>query len=632
MLILTAEGGGAAQPTYRFQSKNVSLGRKEGNDVVLTAGHISSRHAAIHFRARSHIFSDLGSTNGSVVLRGERRILLGPKGLPEVDLENGDLLLLGDIDDPVRLRVSILDAELAGQENTIVATRVRKSTMELNQRLASDQAVLPILFSMVAELNTLSGRDQILERVAAAVLDAIPGAVDVLVVVRDQGSGALAISAEAHHGKGLSRQPNRKICEQVLQDAGAVLFGQHDSSSMPAHTLIGQGVGSGIAAPLWQQQQVYGVLQVNCEPGRLALTEAHLDLAAVLAHHAATAMEKADLIARLQSAEKRLREENVLLRRQTQPSVEMIAQSPAMAAVAQEMRRAAASDVTVLLLGETGTGKEVAARFIHGQSDRCNGLLVPVNCGALSETLLDSELFGYRKGAFTGAASNRKGVFEMARCGTVFLDEIGETPLSVQVRLLRVLEEGKIKILGDAVERSVDARIIAASNKDLAQMVEQGTFRQDLYYRLRVFPIKLPPLRERPEDIEPLCRLFVRRYATQMGKRVAGLAPGLFQALGAFPFPGNIRELANEIERAVVRMEDGGVLGEELLSEEVQANLAGGAAPCSGPRTLKEQLADVERQIIIKTLTRHQGRKVAAAKDLGLTRQGLAKKIDRLGI
>jgi len=632
VLVLTSESGGASQPIFRFQSRNISVGRKEGNDVVLPVGHISSRHANIKRRGGSYVLSDLGSTNGSAVERGEQRLILGPKGQPEIALQAGDLLLLGDIDDPVRLRVSLPEVELDGVENTIVATRVRKATAEISRQLSGDQTALPVLFSLVAEVNALSERDQILPRVADAALEALPGAVDVLVVIRDVSSGALAVSAEAHQGVGICRVPDQKICEQVLRDQEAVLFGQHDASVMPAHTLISKGVGSGIAAPLWQDQQVLGVLQVNCEPGRMELTERHLDLAAVLAHHAAAAMEKAELIARLRAAEKKLRDENVLLRRQTQPGIKMIAESPAMVAVCDELKRAASSDVTVLLQGETGTGKEVAARFVHAHSARCNDLLVPVNCGALSESLLDSELFGYRKGAFTGASSNRKGVFEMARGGTVFLDEIGETPLSVQVRLLRVLEEGKIKVLGDAVERNVNARIIAASNKDLAKMVEEGTFRQDLYYRLRVFPVTLPPLRERPEDIEPLCRLFMQRYSEQMGKRVQGAEPGVFAAMRGFPFPGNVRELANEIERAVVRMEAGGVLTVDLLSEESQSAGAGGAVVHDGPRPLREQLADLEREIIKKTLARHKGRKVSAAKELGLTRQGLAKKMDRLGI
>ena len=639
MLILTPEGPGAVKPVYRLPRSNVSIGRKEGNDVVLPVAHISSRHATIRMRGGEYLLSDLGSTNGSVVERGDERLILGPKGHAEVALAADDLLLLGDIDDPVRLRVAIQAQALHPVETdaTIVATRPRRESAELGRMLDADQVALPALLELVQEISALSERDEILRRVADAALKTLPGAVDALVVLRgssgEQGAvdAALAVAAEAHRGEGLCRLPNRKICEQVLSGDGAFLFGQHDESAMPAHTLVTQGVGSGIAAPLCQQQEVLGVLQINCEPGRLELREPHLDLAVVLAHHASTALEQADLIARLRAAEKKLREENTVLRRQAQPSVEMVADSPAMQAVVKELDRAAATDVTVLLQGDTGTGKEVAARYIHAQSSRNRSLLVPVNCGALSETLLDSELFGYRKGAFTGAAGDRKGVFEVARGGTVFLDEIGETPSSVQVRLLRVLEEGKIKVLGDAVEREVSVRIIAASNRDLTKLVEQGKFRQDLYYRLRVFPITLPPLRQRPEDIEPLVRLFVRRYSEQMARRVQGVEPALLDALRGFAFPGNVRELANEIERAVVRMEEGAVLTADLLSDEVQAAGASSSAS-SGPRTLREQMADLERQIIIKTLARHNERKVAAAKELGLTRQGLAKKIDRLGI
>ena len=376
-----------------------------------------------------------------------------------------------------------------------------------------------------------------------------------------------------------------------------------------------------------------GVLQVNCLAGVFELSAQHLDLTVVLAHHAAGALERAELISRLEAAERKAREENRLLRRRTQPEVEMVAESPAMKKVLEELNHAAGSDVTVLLSGETGTGKEVAARYLHAMSARSGGLLVPVNCGALSETLLDSELFGYRKGAFTGAAADRKGVFEVARGGTVFLDEIGETPASVQVRLLRVLEEGKVKVLGEAVEREVDARIVAATNRDLAAQVAQGTFRQDLYYRLRVFPVVLPPLRERPGDIEPLLQLFLTRFSLELGKQIQGIDHDLMEMLHTYPFPGNIRELCNEVERAVVRARPGQPLTPDLFSEELQQLRSAPALPDEElGMTLKAQLDELERRIIRRTLTRLGGKRVAAAKELGLTRQGLGKKIDRLGV
>ena len=441
---------------------------------------------------------------------------------------------------------------------------------------------------------------------------------------------ALEVEAEAHQGEGICRTPDQGICRQVLAEDQALLFGQHDAAEVPADTLVAQGIGSGIATPVWRGDEAAGVLQINCLAGRFELNAAHLDLAVVLAHHAAEALERAGLMARLRAAEQKLREENRLLRRRAQPKVEMVAESPKMQAVVQELRSAAASDVTVLLLGETGTGKEVAARYLHALSPRREGLLVPVNCGALSESLLDSELFGYRKGAFTGAVTDRKGVFEVARGGTVFLDEVGETPPSVQVRLLRVLEEGKIKVVGEAVERAVDARVVAATNRDLTAQVEGGALRQDLYYRLRVFPVQLPPLRQRPEDIEPLLVLFMERFCRELGKRLDGYDPELVDVLRGYTFPGNIRELCNEVERAVVRARPGQPLTPDLFSDELL--LLTPCAPPNRPGTaLKTQLEEVERQIIRGTLQRLGGKRVAAARELGLTRQGLAKKIDRLG-
>jgi len=626
---------GVEQTTVTFSGRSVTIGRKEANDLVLPVAHISSQHARIQRAGGAYVLSDLGSTNGSMVIRGEERILLGPKGRPEVTLQEGDLLVLGDIDAAIRLQVA-LGAPAAGAvdatvTNTIVASRRRHDTLAISQRISgASHGALPIIYRLMASLAGPGQRERILGQVAEAALEAIPGAVDALVVVRE-GAGGLKVRAEAHRGKGLCCSPDATICEQVLGGDAALLFGQHDKANLPAKTLVSRGVGSGIAAPLWGEREALGVLQINCEAGCPGLSEAHLDLAVVLAHHAAMAQERADLIAQLRAAEQRLRAENALLRRRTQPEVEVVAASPAMARVLDELRRAAESDVTVLLSGETGTGKEVAARFLHEQSRRSGGLLVPVNCGALTESLLDSELFGHKKGAFTGAVDNRKGVFEAAAGGTVFLDEIGETPLALQVRLLRVLEEKKIKVVGEVVERGVDVRVVAATNRNLTRLVEEGRFRRDLYYRLRVFPVELPPLRERPEDIEVLCQLFARRYSQQLGKPLVGVDPALVSCLQAHHWPGNVRELANEIERAVVRVDPGEPLTADLISEELQSPGAVGAAP-GAPRALREQLAEVERGIISATLARHGGRKAAAARELGLTRQGLSKKVERLGL
>jgi len=260
--VITLTQEGAARQTYTFSGRSISIGRKEGNDIVLSASHISSRHAAIHHRDGQYVISDLGSTNGSVVVRGDRRMILGPRGYPELVLRSGDLLLLGDIDRPVRMRVDISEPRAAqGTQNTVVATRARAQTGELKLRLAGDHAALRALYQMVEALHGVADRGELLRRVTDTALRAIPGAVDVLLVLREEGK--LAVTAEAHRGEGLCREPNLKICEQVLAGDKAILFGQHDESVLPAHTLVSQGVGSGIAAPLWQDGRVLGMLRAG---------------------------------------------------------------------------------------------------------------------------------------------------------------------------------------------------------------------------------------------------------------------------------------------------------------------------------------------------------------------------------
>jgi two-component system, NtrC family, response regulator PilR len=250
----------------------------------------------------------------------------------------------------------------------------------------------------------------------------------------------------------------------------------------------------------------------------------------------------------------RIQQENVLLKRALRNSnrfADIIGSSPAMGAVFQLVETIAPTTSTVLISGESGTGKELIARAIHFNSPRKDRPFVAVNCGALSETLLDSELFGHVRGAFTGADSNKKGLIEVAEKGTIFLDEIGEMSPLVQVKLLRVLQERKFRRLGGTEEIDADIRILAATNRDLSKLVAEGTFREDLFYRINVIPMRLPPLRERADDIPLLASHFVAKFAAAMGKDVAGISSAAMALLQAYPWPGNIRELENAIERAV---------------------------------------------------------------------------------
>ncbi len=286
------------------------------------------------------------------------------------------------------------------------------------------------------------------------------------------------------------------------------------------------------------------------------------------------------------------------------------------------------SDATVLIQGETGTGKEVVARLIHEGGARGKRSFVAINCGAFPDTLLESELFGYARGAFTGADRTKAGLFEAAHGGTLFLDEIGETSLAFQVKLLRVLQEGVVRPLGASREIGIDVRIIAATNRDLQAEVELGRFRRDLFYRLNVFPIDVPPLRARPEDVGPLAEHFLGRSLGSLRPRIAADAARLLEAYG---WPGNVRELENEIARVLAHGAPEGEITARMLSPRIQ-----GIAPMLpsevGAETLGVMMSRAERWILIRALERHAGRRIATARTLGITRECLYKKLKRHGL
>ena len=287
-------------------------------------------------------------------------------------------------------------------------------------------------------------------------------------------------------------------------------------------------------------------------------------------------------------------------------------------------RKVLDTDTSVLLLGETGTGKELFARLIHDNSPRRAARFVAQNCGALAESLLESELFGHVRGAFTGATGERKGLFEEADGGTIFLDEVGDTSPAMQLRLLRVLQEGEIRRVGASAVKKVNVRVLAATNLDLEGDVASGRFRRDLYYRLNVFPIRLPALRDRTEDVPALAEHFLRVYRERARRAVPGISPEALRCLRAYPFPGNVRELENEIERAVALADPGQPIGPEHLSDRLRQ----GAADPTPPQTLGAAIEQLKRRMIEDAL-RECGSKTRAAERLGLTRQSLQQMLRR---
>ena len=336
----------------------------------------------------------------------------------------------------------------------------------------------------------------------------------------------------------------------------------------------------------------------------------------------------------LEEARQKLEQENVQLRHVAEGRHRfegLVGQSPAMQGVYDLIERVLKSDVSVMLSGETGTGKEMLARIIHYSGDRKDGPFIAQNCGAIPQELLESELFGHRKGSFTGATEDRPGLFETADGGTVYLDEIGETTPQMQVRLLRVLQEGEIRRVGETADRNVDVRVIAATNRNLREEVAEGRFREDLFFCLNVFPVTVPPLKDRTEDVPALAAHFLEHYAPERRIRFTADAIDL---LCRYDWPGNVRELENEIQRALLIAGDTNHLGPDTLSEQVRGEAAPIGTAIEVPQNgdLRAAQARLETEMITQALKRHGGNRTHAARTLGVSRWGLVQKIQKYGI
>ncbi len=349
------------------------------------------------------------------------------------------------------------------------------------------------------------------------------------------------------------------------------------------------------------------------------------------------ALEKMELVrenerlaAELKDANERLREENIILRKEVEDGghfKEIVYGGPEMEDILRLLRRVTGTETTVLIQGETGTGKELIARFIHRESNRRDQVFIPVNCGAIPRDLVESEFFGHAKGAFTGALQEKKGFFELAHGGTIFLDEIGEAPPELQVKLLRVIQESEIMPVGFHQPRKVDVRIVASTNRDLKAEVEAGRFRQDLFFRINVFSVTIPPLRERPRDIVPLAEFFLKRFSIKLNRRVGSLHSETRKILASYTWPGNVRELQNEIERLVLLAEPDKEIGPENLSEFLRQRPRIVSRPNGDLKTATRLL---EEEMIRETMQKCQLNKSKAARMLGISRQSLIEKLKHM--
>ena len=484
--------------------------------------------------------------------------------------------------------------------------------------LPESRELLQGLFEISQAISQVQDPEQLLRKVMDVAVETVGAERGFLVLREGPDRVRFAVSHNiSEEGASRIRRPPQSIVNQVLQTGEPVLSTDAavDARFSASESVLDAQVRSVACVPLVVRGQVQGAIYVDSLTGRGRFNQETLLFLTAFASQAAIALENARLYASL-------REENRLLREQLRSEYdfsEIVGNSPALRELFEILPEVSASDATVLIEGESGTGKELVARAIHQNSPRRHRPFVTVFCSSLAESVLESELFGHKRGAFTGASENKVGLFETANHGTLFRDEIGEIGPQIQVKLLRFLQNGEYRRVGETQMRHSDVRIVAATNKILADEVRAGRFREDLYYRLNVIHISLPPLRERKDDIPLLADHFLRKYARRSPKRILGFSPEAYKALRSYSWPGNVRELENAVERAIVLAKSEVITPADLRLEPLREVDSVGDTE----RTLEE----VQRDHVLRVLRANDGNISQTARKLGVSRRWLHYKL-----
>jgi Nif-specific regulatory protein len=486
-----------------------------------------------------------------------------------------------------------------------------------HERMARD---LGVVLRIARQINRLRHTQELVKEILDAIFEIIPADRGAVVL----GRGAKDFSSVHGKHRDQSSYPvhvSRTVVEHVMTERVAVLTNDIKTSETlkSADSLVTAQITSLMCMPLIVVEKVLGAIYLDTSDPVVLFDEAHLQLLAGIAGMAAVSLENARQVEWLEDENSRLRSTLAI-------EHNMIGESAPAQEVYRFIQRVAPAKSAVLICGESGTGKELAAHAIHANSPRAAQPFVPINCAALPDTLLESELFGHEKGAFTGAVGRKQGKLEVAQGGTVFLDEIGEMPVTMQSRLLRFLQDHKVERLGGTRTIELDVRILAATNRDLEEMIKASAFREDLYHRLNVVKLTMPPLRQRKEDIALLASYFTAKYAKECKRSVTGITPEARALLQNYSWPGNIRELENAIERAVVLgLSD--TIGVEDLPRRMLENDGN-----QQPGTYEEAVKDAKRHIVLNALAQSKGNYTEAAKSLGIHPNNLHRIIRTLDL
>ena len=610
--------------TFVLHKPVTTVGLALGNDVAVAGEGLAETHAQVLFDGRDFNLEEVDR---------QADILVNGKKKRRARLVHGDRITLGNVelafsmfDEPPKLGASAGDGAggPAGTFGALTQTQLNVT----NQQLAAFRK----LYEFSEKLMTLTDIDPLLGAMLDAVID-VTGAEKGLILLNDDAFTTTAPKAlESNGSRRASVRAARNVKREAVADGGAisdsivqkvletgrpviVSDALSDAQFKSSESVLALQLSSVMCAPFSSQGQVQGVLYVGNDRVKNLFDKAQLDVLSIFASQASLILENAMLLNAL-----RADKEKLVAELKDKRFGEIIGACPSMMEVFRKLQKVATTDISVLITGETGTGKELIAREIHRRSNRVNGPFVVINCGAIPENLIESELFGHVRGAFTGAVASRPGKFQAANQGTLFLDEIGELPLNLQVKLLRALQERVVFRVGDSKPEKVDIRIVAATNRVLEEEIRAGRFREDLYYRLNVVNLFLPPLRERGDDVLIIARALLSKHAEELGTHVHGLTPQALAAIKKSPWPGNIRQLENRIKKALVLCDHSLLTPEDLdLGKEAESLIL----------PLEKAKEEFQRKYVLDILERNNGNRTQTARDLGVDPRTIFRYLER---
>ena len=626
---LIAVAGPLKGMSFPITAEPLSVGRDKGNLICLDDAAVSRRHCVIVPENGGHILRDLGSRNRTAV-----------NGLPleERKLEPGDeiqvgatrfLFHLGEISETISA-IAAVDGGPVGGETLLLRREdaVYRDSEHVIAALSPAGRMarnLKALLETGEAISSIRGLEPLARRLLEIAAEVIPARHGALLLAA-KGDTAFRFHWHSDPARGAAAPTPRAVVDRVLRE-GVSLWTNDISGGkeiVPTASLLDSQVSSVLAVPLLKFDRVIGAFYLDTNDPAAHFEEDHLQLLTGIAGIAAGALETAQYLEALEG-------ENRRLQAQVNRADDMVGNSAPMRDVYRFIAKVAPTPSTVLIGGESGTGKELVARAVHRNSPRAGKAFAAINCAALTESLLESELFGHEKGAFTGAVVQKKGRLEEAEGGTVFLDEIGELAPALQAKLLRVLQERQFERVGGTRPIRTDIRLVAATNRDLKEEVAKGNFRGDLYYRLNVVSIALPPLRDRREDLPALVQTFVAKHGHKAPRRILGCSEEALACLKNHDWPGNVRELENAIEWAIVLGSTEWILPDDLPESIVEAGggMAGGEG---GEAKFHETIRLIKRQLVLKAIEHAQGNYPEAARALGLHPNNLYRLIKTLNL